>query len=96
VSFGQFPVPCLLAAGRVLEVRMADRVPIALALFTLRRLPLTVNLPLLLTVYLPLLLTVYLPLLLPVVLLVVRHGGRSGENHGQEDRNRQEISQERA
>jgi hypothetical protein len=70
-----------------------------LAVFPLASLPLAVftlaSLPLAVFILASLPLAVDLPLFLSIVLLVVRHGGRDGEKHGQEDR-KQQISQERA
>jgi hypothetical protein len=84
VSFGQFPLFSLLACGLILEVRTVGG---ALTLFALGGLPLTVF------ALGPRLLTIGLPLLFPTVLIIVRHGGRGGEKHGQESRKQQEISQ---
>jgi len=94
VSFGQFPLFSLLVCGLILEVRTVGG---ALTLFALGGLPLTVfalgGLPLTVFALGPRLLTIGLPLLFPTVLIIVRHGGRGGEKHGQESRKQQEISQ---
>jgi len=82
VSFGQLGARPLFSIGRVLEVRSVGGVLFALAALSFGRLLLALGL--------------LLPIILPVILLVVRHGGRDGEKHDQENREWQQVSKERA